>query len=109
VATERKQVLLRLDPAVHDALARWAGDELRSTNAQIEFLLRRALAEAGRLPAGIGRMRPRGRIRPMPHPPGRARRSAAPVQTEGERTSWSCPSPCRHGSTCSPTTGAGNG
>jgi hypothetical protein len=65
VATERKQLLLRLDPAVHDALARWAGDELRSTNAQIEFLLRRALAEAGRLPAGISGMRPRGR------PPGR--------------------------------------
>ena len=48
--SERKSVLLRLDPAVHDALARWANDELRSTNAQIEFLLRRALAEAGRQP-----------------------------------------------------------
>ena len=47
--SERKGVLLRLDPAVHDALARWANDELRSTNAQIEFLLRRALADAGRL------------------------------------------------------------
>ena len=42
--SERKSVLLRLDPAVHDALASWAADELRSTNAQIEFLLRRALA-----------------------------------------------------------------
>ncbi len=59
--TERKGVLLRLDPAVHDALARWAADELRSTNAQIEFLLRRALAEAGRLPGRAGPMRPRGR------------------------------------------------
>jgi hypothetical protein len=59
--TERKSVLLRLDPAVHDALARWASDELRSTNAQIEFLLRRALAEAGRLPGRAGPMRPRGR------------------------------------------------
>ena len=59
--TERKSVLLRLDPAVHDALARWAGDELRSTNAQIEFLLRRALAEAGRLPGRARPMRPRGR------------------------------------------------
>jgi hypothetical protein len=58
---ERKKILLRLDPAVHDALARWAADELRSTNAQIEFLLRRALAEAGRLPAGVGRMRRPGR------------------------------------------------
>ena len=42
---------------MHDALARWAGDELRSTNAQIEFLLRRALAEAGRLPDAPGRCR----------------------------------------------------
>jgi hypothetical protein len=46
---ERKAVLLRLDPAVHDALARWAADDLRSTNAHVEWLLRRALEEAGRL------------------------------------------------------------
>ena len=59
--TERKNILLRLDPAVHDALARWAADELRSTNAQIEYLLRRALAEAARLPEGTGRMPRRGR------------------------------------------------
>jgi hypothetical protein len=59
--TERKSVLLRLDPAVYDALARWAADELRSTNAQIEFILRRALAEAGRLPGNAGSMRRRGR------------------------------------------------
>lgn len=59
--TERKKLLLRLDPAVHDALARWAADELRSTNAQIEFLLRRALADAGRLPGNVGGMPRRGR------------------------------------------------
>jgi hypothetical protein len=59
--TERKSILLRLDPAVHDALARWAADELRSTNAQIEFLLRRALAEAGRMPRHAGAMRRPGR------------------------------------------------
>jgi hypothetical protein len=47
--SERKNILLRLDPAVYDALAGWAADELRSTNAQIEFLLRRLVAEAGRL------------------------------------------------------------
>jgi hypothetical protein len=47
---QRKQVLLRLDPAMHDAIARWAADELRSTNAQIDYLLRKALADAGRLP-----------------------------------------------------------
>jgi hypothetical protein len=61
--SERKGMLLRLDPAVHDALARWAADELRSTNAQIEFLLRRALADAGRLPGHTSRMRGRGRPR----------------------------------------------
>jgi len=59
--SDRKDMLLRLDPAVHDALARWASDELRSTNAQIEFLLRRALAEAGRLPGHAAQMRRRGR------------------------------------------------
>ncbi|WP_435874974.1 hypothetical protein [Nonomuraea bangladeshensis] len=63
---ERKKILLRLDPVVHDALARWASDELRSTNSQIEFLLRRALSEAGRLPDGVERMRPRGRPRKVP-------------------------------------------
>ena len=42
--------LLRLDPATYAALERWAADELRSLNAQIEYLLRRALREAGRLP-----------------------------------------------------------
>jgi len=59
--SDRKSLLLRLDPAVHDALARWASDELRSTNAQIEFLLRRALADAGRMPSGAGTMRRPGR------------------------------------------------
>ncbi|MFC5287494.1 hypothetical protein ACFPM7_10570 [Actinokineospora guangxiensis] len=58
---ERKKVLLRLDPAIHDAVARWAGDELRSVNAQIEFLLRRALADAGRLPTDAGGPPRRGR------------------------------------------------
>jgi hypothetical protein len=60
---ERKSILLRLDPAVHDALVRWAGDELRSTNAQIEFLLRRALGDAGRLPNQAGHVPRRGRPR----------------------------------------------
>lgn len=61
MASERKAVLLRLDPAVHDALARWASDELRSTNAQVEFLLRRALDEAGRMPASAKAPRRPGR------------------------------------------------
>jgi hypothetical protein len=45
---DRKPFLLRIDRAVLDALQRWADDDLRSLNGQIEFVLRRALAEAGR-------------------------------------------------------------
>ena len=47
--SDRKSALLRLDPAVHAALARWAADDLRSFNSHVEWLLRRALVEAGRL------------------------------------------------------------
>lgn len=50
---DRKTFLLRLDPATHEALQRWADGDLRSLNAQIEFLLRRALRDAGRLPASL--------------------------------------------------------
>ena len=64
---ERKQVLLRLDPAVHDALQRWASDELRAVNAQNEVLLRRALQQAGRLP---------DQVKPLP------RRGSPPEQGE---------------------------
>jgi hypothetical protein len=63
VTRERKPVLLRMDPAVHDALARWANDELRSVNAQIELTLRRALADAGRMPKEAAPQRRRGRPR----------------------------------------------
>lgn len=59
----RKQILLRVDPAVHDALARWAADELRSVNAQVEMLLRRALADAGRMPTAAQPIARRGRPR----------------------------------------------
>ncbi|MCU1233289.1 MAG: hypothetical protein JWP63_1256 [Candidatus Solibacter sp.] len=48
---QRKAFLVRLDPATHEALQRWADQDLRSLNAQIEFLLRRALQDAGRLKA----------------------------------------------------------
>ena len=47
---ERKEFLVRLDPALHEALQRWADADLRSLNAQIEFLLRDALRGADRLP-----------------------------------------------------------
>ena len=59
--SERRSVLLRVDPAVHDALTRWANDEFRSVNAQIEFVLRRALAEVGRMPKRAGPLPRRGR------------------------------------------------
>ena len=48
--SRHEALLLRLDPKVLDALRRWAADDLRSVNAHIEFLLRRALKDAGRAP-----------------------------------------------------------
>jgi len=56
---ERKAFLLRVDPAVLEAVQRWANDDLRSLNAQIEFLLRRSLEAAKRAPS-------------RPRPPGSA-------------------------------------
>jgi hypothetical protein len=47
-AGQRKAFLMRVDPKVMAALEHWAADELRSVNAQVEFILRRALADAGR-------------------------------------------------------------
>lgn len=67
---QRKNVLIRMDPKVYDALARWAADEVRSTTMQIELLLREALRQAGRLPANTGELPRRGR------PPRTERRSA---------------------------------
>jgi hypothetical protein len=60
---EKKAYLLRVDASLHEALQRWAADELRSVNAQIEFVLRRALQDVGRLPTG-----------PPPATPTRARK-----------------------------------
>ncbi|MCI6574661.1 MAG: hypothetical protein PT944_04775 [Actinomycetaceae bacterium] len=65
--SERKQLLLRLDPAVYDAIARWAADDLRSVNSQIEILLRTALASHGRLPAAAK----------PPRKPGRPKKTAS--------------------------------
>ena len=59
--SDRKQILLRIDPAVHDALAQWAADDFRSLNAHIEMLLRRALIDAGRMPRKAGPIPKRGR------------------------------------------------
>jgi hypothetical protein len=49
---ERRPFLLRLEPELHEVLQRWAADELRSLNGQIEFLLREAAKKAGRLKKG---------------------------------------------------------
>lgn len=49
---ESKKVLLRLDPDVHSAIAKWAADDLRSVNAQLEYALRLALKQVGRNPKG---------------------------------------------------------
>jgi hypothetical protein len=60
---ERKPFLLRVDPRLLEALQRWANDDLRSLNGQIEFLLRRALRESGRespAPARTGARGERG-------------------------------------------------
>lgn len=47
---KRKAFLIRVDPAILEGMQRWADDELRSINAQVEFVLRQVLKEAGRLP-----------------------------------------------------------
>jgi hypothetical protein len=49
---DKKSFLLRVSPELYDALAAWAGEELRSMNGQIEFLLRQALVDSGRLARG---------------------------------------------------------
>ena len=65
MSNERKHVLLRIDPRVHDALARWAADEFRSLNAHVEMLLRRALEDAGRMPQQAAPLPRRGRPRTL--------------------------------------------
>ena len=57
---ERKAFLLRLDPALVEALQRWADDDLRSLNGQIEFLLRKALKDSQRIKAANLPPPPRG-------------------------------------------------
>jgi hypothetical protein len=62
----RKAFLLRLDPALYDAVQLWAADELRSVNGQLEFVIRRALRDAGRLPRRVGA----ADVTPEPGEPG---------------------------------------
>jgi hypothetical protein len=79
---ERKPFLLRIDADLYAALARWADDEMRSLNGQIEFLLRRALAGAGRLstsmstpPLGVPAQ---GRLKSAAVQPAATQSTAAP-------------------------------
>jgi hypothetical protein len=58
--SDRKAFLLRIDPKLLEAVQRWADDDLRSLNAQIEFLLRRALRDAGRVKEGPPKERSSG-------------------------------------------------
>jgi hypothetical protein len=58
---DRKAFLLRVDPKLLEAVQRWADDDLRSLNAQIEFLLRRTLQDAGRLKEPLSSVRENGR------------------------------------------------
>jgi hypothetical protein len=52
---DKKKFLLRLDPDLHAALERWAADELRSVNGQIEFLLKQAMTDTGRFKPSLRR------------------------------------------------------
>lgn len=54
-AKEKKSFVLRIDGATYDALERWAADEFRSVNGQMEWIVAKALKEAGRLPKGKDR------------------------------------------------------
>jgi len=56
--SERKRFLLRLDPRLYEVLERWASDELRSVNSQIELLLREQARRVGRLPPVMERSPP---------------------------------------------------
>ena len=76
---ERKAFLLRIDPELYEALSRWAADELRSLNGQIEYLLRQATVQSGRAarlpasgrsPASSNAVCTSGVNRSGPAPPG---------------------------------------
>ena len=60
----RKSFALRIDAKTYEAMQRWAKDDLRSLNAQIEFVLRQSLRKAGRL------SQPKGSVEGLPEEPG---------------------------------------
>lgn len=85
----RKAFLLRIDPVLWNALERWASDELRSVNGQIEYLLGRAARDAGRLGTGKARM-------PLRHPAdpaGGSHRLSGSADPDGPRDPHDPPDP----------------
>lgn len=72
----KKQYPLRVDPALWAAVERWAGDELRSVNGQMEYIIRDALHRAGRLPADAKPSRTNARRAADAEPPDGGERRA---------------------------------
>ena len=92
--SERKAFLLRIDPEVLDAVQRWANDDLRSLNAQIEFVLRKVLKQEGRLASARIAARATGpRQSPDSAPAAGGRRRRAPSAANSCRTLEGCPRP----------------
>jgi hypothetical protein len=85
---ERKPFLLRIDAALHAAIARWADEEMRSLNGQIEFLLQRAVAERRRLPERpVAPARAPRKISRTPRHVGREASRPSPPLREASRPS----------------------
>jgi hypothetical protein len=97
--TERKPFLLRIDADLSAELSRWAGEDRRSLNGQILFLLKESLARAGRLPTSQGRRLREARREPVPSPnpgaraPARPSRPRVPRLREPARERVARPSP----------------
>ena len=89
---EKKRFLLRLDPQVYQALQRWATDEWRSVNGQIEYLLREALRKAGRLPPpAAGQQGPARAPRPAGEDDGQTHRGGPAARRPDPRAGASDP------------------
>jgi hypothetical protein len=85
---ESKRFLLRLDPRLFEALRRWAEDDLRSINAQIEYLLTDQARRAGRLPHQATKRRPPAVNTPTPiDASDEAEESTSPAGAQEERVS----------------------
>lgn len=79
---DTKRFLLRLDPRLFEAIRRWADDDLRSINAQIEYLLTDQARRAGRMPRRRNRPEPRAMIDPAEEEPEGRRKARAPARVD---------------------------